>query len=100
MTCVHRVSIRALKVPKNCENVRSYRSEHEMYPYKNRPFPTFRPEFRPFPTFCLGPICVTQRYWKSVELAKIRRFICETLKPFFSKQARDSYYHGILAATE
>ena len=26
-----------------------------MYPYKNRPFPTFRPEFRPFPTFCLGP---------------------------------------------
>ena len=23
-------------------------SEHEMYPYKNRPFPTFRPEFRPF----------------------------------------------------
>ena len=26
-----------------------------MYPYKNRPFPTFRPESRPFPTFCLGP---------------------------------------------
>ena len=23
-------------------------SEHEMYPYKNQPFPTFRPEFRPF----------------------------------------------------
>ena len=23
-------------------------SEHEIYPYKNRPFPTFRPEFRPF----------------------------------------------------
>ena len=23
-------------------------SEHEMYPYKNRPFPTFLPEFRPF----------------------------------------------------
>ena len=39
-------------------------------------------------------------YWKHVELAKIRRFRCETLKPFFSKQARDSYYHGIWAATE
>ena len=39
-------------------------------------------------------------YWKHVELVKIRRFRCETLKPFFSKQARDSYYHGILAATE
>ena len=39
-------------------------------------------------------------YWKQVELAKIRRFRCETLKPFFSKQAQDSYYHGILAATE
>ena len=39
-------------------------------------------------------------YWKHVELAKIRRFRCETLKPFFSKQAQDSYYHGILAATE
>ena len=38
-------------------------------------------------------------YWKHVELAKIRRFRCETLKPFFSKQAQDSYYHGILAAT-
>ena len=39
-------------------------------------------------------------YWKHVELAKFRRFRCETLKPFFSKQAQDSYYHGILAATE
>ena len=39
-------------------------------------------------------------YWKRVELAKIRCFRCETLKPFFSKQGRDSYYHGILAATE
>ena len=39
-------------------------------------------------------------YWKHVELAKIRRFRCESLKPFFSKQAQDSYYHGILAATE
>ena len=32
-------------------------------------------------------------------MAKIRRFRCDTLKPFFSKQALDSYYHGILAAT-
>ena len=32
-------------------------------------------------------------------LSKIWRFRCETLKPFFSKQARASYYHGILAAT-
>ena len=39
-------------------------------------------------------------YWKHVELAKIRRFRCKTLKLFFSKQAQDSYYHGILAATE
>ena len=38
-------------------------------------------------------------YWKHVELAKIRRFRCKTLKLFFSKQAQDSYYHGILAAT-
>ena len=37
--------------------------------------------------------------WKHVELAKIRCFRCKTLKPFFSKQAQDSYYHGILAAT-
>ena len=39
-------------------------------------------------------------YWKRVELAKIQHFRCETLKPFFSKQAWDSYYHGISAATE
>ena len=39
-------------------------------------------------------------YWKHVELAKIQCFIFETLKPFFSKQAWDSYYHGILAATD
>ena len=38
-------------------------------------------------------------YWKHVELAKIRRFRCKTLKLFFSKQAQDSYYHGIVAAT-
>ena len=38
-------------------------------------------------------------YWKHVELAKIQRFRCKTLKLFFSKQAQDSYYHGILAAT-
>ena len=38
-------------------------------------------------------------YWKHVELAKIRRFRCETLRLFFSKQAQDSYYHGISAAT-
>ena len=39
-------------------------------------------------------------YWKHVELAKIRHFRCETLKPFFSKQAQDSYNHRILAATD
>ena len=39
-------------------------------------------------------------HWKCVELAKIWSFRCETLKLFFSKQAQDSYYHGILAATE
>jgi len=39
-----------LALMKNLGNLSSdrYRSEHEMYPYKNRPFPTFRPEFRPF----------------------------------------------------
>ena len=31
-------------------------SEHEMYPYKNRPFPTFRPEFRPFVDALVDPI--------------------------------------------
>ena len=42
---------RAEKVTNFCENVRSYRSEHEMYPYKNR-FKNLRTgtetKFRPF----------------------------------------------------
>ena len=39
-------------------------------------------------------------HWKRIKLAKILCFRCETLKPFFYKQAQDSYYHGILAATD
>ena len=43
-------------------------SEHEMYPYKNRPFPTFRPEFRPFvdALFCINTTFFTDKMTENI----------------------------------
>ena len=43
-------------------------------------------------------ICILSLYCWSFDLAKIWHFTCETLKLFFSKQARACYYHGVWAA--